>query len=49
MNHFGELARLTQIAQPDVALVNNASRAHIGNDFNGVADIARAKSEIYAV
>ena len=48
MNHFGELARLTQIAQPDVALVNNASRAHIGNDFNGVADIARAKSEIYA-
>ena len=48
MNHFGELARLTQIAKPDVALVNNASRAHIGNDFNGVADIARAKSEIYA-
>ena len=48
MNHFGELARLTQIAQPDVALVNNALRAHIGNDFNGVADIARAKSEIYA-
>lgn len=48
MNHFGELSRLTQIAQPDVALVNNALRAHIGNDFNGVADIARAKSEIYA-
>ncbi|UOO88106.1 UDP-N-acetylmuramoyl-tripeptide--D-alanyl-D-alanine ligase [Vitreoscilla massiliensis] len=48
MNHFGELSRLTQIARPDVALVNNALRAHIGNDFNGVADIARAKSEIYA-
>lgn len=47
MNHFGELTRLTQIAKPDVALVNNALRAHIGNDFNGVEDIARAKSEIY--
>lgn len=48
MNHFGELKRLTRIAQPDVALVNNALRAHIGNDFNGVDDIARAKSEIYS-
>ena len=47
MNHFGELAVLTQIAQPNVALVNNAMRAHIGCGFNGVDDIARAKSEIY--
>ncbi len=47
MNHFGELARLTRIACPDVALVNNAQRVHIGCGFNGVADIARAKSEIY--
>lgn len=47
MNHFGELVVLTQIAQPDVALVNNAMRAHIGCGFNGVDDIARAKSEIY--
>lgn len=47
MSHFGELAALTQIAKPDVALVNNALRAHVGCGFDGVGDIARAKSEIY--
>ncbi|MFC3873375.1 UDP-N-acetylmuramoyl-tripeptide--D-alanyl-D-alanine ligase [Neisseria musculi] len=47
MNHFGELAALTQIARPDAALVNNALRAHIGCGFGSVGDIARAKSEIY--
>lgn len=47
MNHFGELALLTRLACPDVALVNNAMRAHIGCGFDGVDDIARAKSEIY--
>ncbi|MDK4687922.1 UDP-N-acetylmuramoyl-tripeptide--D-alanyl-D-alanine ligase [Kingella negevensis] len=47
MNHFGELALLTQLAQPNVAYVNNAMRAHIGCGFNGVDDIACAKSEIY--
>lgn len=48
MNHFGELTHLTHIAQPDFALINNAMRAHIGCGFDGVADIAKAKSEIYA-
>ena len=47
MNHFGELACLTRIAAPDVALVNNALRAHVGCGFDGVGDIAKAKSEIY--
>ncbi|MDU1345841.1 MAG: UDP-N-acetylmuramoyl-tripeptide--D-alanyl-D-alanine ligase, partial [Eikenella corrodens] len=47
MNHFGELDALTRIARPDAALVNNALRAHIGCGFDGVGDIARAKSEIY--
>ena len=47
MNHFGELALLTRLARPDWALVNNALRAHVGCGFDGVADIARAKSEIY--
>ncbi|WP_373755343.1 UDP-N-acetylmuramoyl-tripeptide--D-alanyl-D-alanine ligase [Neisseria sp.] len=47
MNHFGELAALTRIAKPDAALVNNAQRAHVGCGFDGTADIAKAKSEIY--
>lgn len=47
MNHFGELALLTRLAQPNVALVNNALRAHVGCGFDGVGDIAKAKSEIY--
>lgn len=47
MNHFGELAALTRIARPDAALVNNALRAHVGCGFDGVGDIAKAKSEIY--
>ena len=47
MNHFGELAVLTQIAKPDAALVNNALRAHVGCGFGGTLDIAKAKSEIY--
>ena len=47
MNHAGELSALTRIARPDAALVNNAQRAHVGCGFDGTADIARAKSEIY--
>lgn len=47
MSHFGELAYLTRLACPDFALVNNALRAHVGCGFDGVDDIARAKSEIY--
>ena len=47
MNHFGELSLLTRLAQPDTALVNNALRAHVGCGFDGVGDIAKAKSEIY--
>ncbi|MDO4998090.1 MAG: UDP-N-acetylmuramoyl-tripeptide--D-alanyl-D-alanine ligase [Neisseria sp.] len=47
MNHFGELALLTRLAQPNIALVNNALRAHVGCGFDGVGDIAKAKSEIY--
>lgn len=46
MNHSGELSYLTGLTQPDVALVNNALRAHLGC-FDSVEDIARAKSEIF--
>jgi len=46
MNHAGEIRYLAQLAMPDVALVNNAGRAHI--EFLGSEEaIARAKGEIY--
>ncbi len=45
MNHAGELAWLTEVAQPDLVLVNNAGSAHIG--LLGSAEaVARAKGEI---
>jgi UDP-N-acetylmuramoyl-tripeptide--D-alanyl-D-alanine ligase len=47
MNHAGEIDYLTRIAQPNVALVNNAQRAHVGI-LGSVEAIARAKGEIYA-
>jgi UDP-N-acetylmuramoyl-tripeptide--D-alanyl-D-alanine ligase len=46
MNHLGEIRYLTQLARPDVALVNNAGTAHIGEVGSREA-IARAKGEIY--
>ena len=47
MNHAGEIDYLTRIARPDVALVNNAHRAHVGL-LGSVDAVARAKGEIYA-
>jgi len=47
MNHPGEIAYLTGIARPTVALVNNAQRAHLAG-LGTVADVARAKGEIFA-
>ncbi len=47
MNHPGELAYLTQIATPNVALVNNAQRAHL-EGLGSLEEVARAKGEIYA-
>ena len=47
MNHEREIDYLTRIAQPTVALVNNAHRAHVGI-LGSVEAIARAKGEIYA-
>jgi UDP-N-acetylmuramoyl-tripeptide--D-alanyl-D-alanine ligase len=46
MNHAGEIRYLSQMAGPDVALVNNAGSAHI--EYLGSREaIARAKGEIY--
>jgi UDP-N-acetylmuramoyl-tripeptide--D-alanyl-D-alanine ligase len=47
MNHPGEIAYLTHLAQPDVALVNNASGAHL-QGLGSVEGVARAKGEIFA-
>ncbi len=46
MNHAGEIRYLAQITAPDVALINNAGRAHI--EYLGSEEaIARAKGEIF--
>ena len=46
MNHAGEISYLTRIAKPTVALVNNATTAHLGG-LGSVEAIARAKGEIF--
>jgi UDP-N-acetylmuramoyl-tripeptide--D-alanyl-D-alanine ligase len=46
MNHAGEIAYLTRLARPTVALVNNAQRAHL-EGLGTVADVACAKGEIF--
>ncbi len=44
-NHAGEISYLSSIAQPQVAVLNNAGRAHLAG-FGSVAGVARAKAEI---
>ncbi|MDD2914057.1 MAG: UDP-N-acetylmuramoyl-tripeptide--D-alanyl-D-alanine ligase [Gallionella sp.] len=46
MNHPGEIDYLTRIACPDVALINNASGAHL-EGMGTVEAVARAKGEIF--
>jgi UDP-N-acetylmuramoyl-tripeptide--D-alanyl-D-alanine ligase len=46
MNHAGEIARLTRMVRPDVALITNAGSAHIENLGSRDA-IAAAKGEIF--
>ncbi|OGT21309.1 MAG: hypothetical protein A2V90_03510 [Gammaproteobacteria bacterium RBG_16_57_12] len=45
-NHHGEIAYLTNLTQPDVAMITNASTAHLAG-FGDVQGVARAKGEIY--
>jgi UDP-N-acetylmuramoyl-tripeptide--D-alanyl-D-alanine ligase len=46
-NHFGEIAYLTQITQPNIALLNNAGAAHL-EGFGDIKGVSRAKGEIFA-
>ncbi|MEK6555943.1 MAG: UDP-N-acetylmuramoyl-tripeptide--D-alanyl-D-alanine ligase, partial [Bdellovibrionota bacterium] len=47
MNHAGEIAELSHIAQPDVVVCTMVGRSHIGNFKGGQEEIAAAKEEIY--
>jgi len=46
MNHPGEIAYLSKIAKPDVALIINAQAAHLAG-LGTVEAVARAKGEIF--
>ncbi|HZV54658.1 MAG TPA: UDP-N-acetylmuramoyl-tripeptide--D-alanyl-D-alanine ligase [Rhodocyclaceae bacterium] len=46
MNHPGEIAYLTHLTRPTVALVNNAQRAHL-EGLGTLTEVARAKGEIF--
>ncbi|UNX55976.1 UDP-N-acetylmuramoyl-tripeptide--D-alanyl-D-alanine ligase [Georgenia sp. TF02-10] len=44
-DHVGNLAYLTSVAPPDVAVVLVVGRAHLG-EFGGIENVARAKGEL---
>lgn len=46
MNRAGEISRLTSIAQPTIALVNNAAAAHL-EGLGSIEAVAHAKGEIF--
>ncbi len=46
-NHAGEIAYLSGLTRPQVALVNNAGPAHL-EGFGSLEGVARAKGEIYS-
>ncbi|MHB1221197.1 MAG: UDP-N-acetylmuramoyl-tripeptide--D-alanyl-D-alanine ligase [Gammaproteobacteria bacterium] len=46
MNHFGEIAYLTKLTRPQVAVITNAAAAHL-EGVGDVAGVARAKAEIF--
>lgn len=45
-NHLGEIARSVQRVQPQAALVNNLSPAHL-EGFGSITNVAQAKGEIF--
>lgn len=47
MNHAGEIAPLSRLARPDIALITTVDAVHL-EFFDSVAEIADAKSEVFA-
>ncbi|GHB65282.1 UDP-N-acetylmuramoyl-tripeptide--D-alanyl-D-alanine ligase [Psychrosphaera saromensis] len=45
-NHIGEIAYTTELAQPDVAILNNVAEAHL-EGFGDIQGVVRAKGEIF--
>lgn len=45
MNRFGEIARLSKICSPDVALITNVGSGHLGG-VGSIEGVAKAKGEI---
>lgn len=45
-NHLGEIAWTTDLVQPETALVNNLSAAHLAG-FGSMSGVAQAKGEIF--
>jgi UDP-N-acetylmuramoyl-tripeptide--D-alanyl-D-alanine ligase len=45
-NHFGEIARLCEIAEPDLGLITNIGREHL-EYFADLAGVARAELELF--
>ena len=46
MNHSGEIARITKMARPTIALINNAAAAHL-EGLGSIEAVADAKAEIF--
>ncbi|NNC83224.1 MAG: UDP-N-acetylmuramoyl-tripeptide--D-alanyl-D-alanine ligase [Flavobacteriales bacterium] len=45
-NHVGEIALLSSISQPDIGLITNIGKAHIG-EFGGFENIIKGKTELF--
>ena len=47
MNHAGEIAPLSRMARPHIAVITNVLPVHIGNFEDGETGVAQAKAEVF--